>query len=654
MRAMERGVDIVVATPGRLLDLIDSRHVRLDQITQLVLDEADRMLDMGFIHDVRKIIKLVPKARQTLMFSATMPNDIASLAADILHDPVRVEVARAGKAVDRIAQSVYFLPQGHKRAALAALLQDPAMSRVIVFARTKRGADRVARNLAVAKVNAHAIHGNKSQNARQDALEAFRAGRTRVLVATDIAARGIDIDDVSHVINYELPNVPESYVHRIGRTARAGSEGAAIALCAPDERPYLRDIERLTRQPIVDAGQVANIDAYMSLPEAKHNRDEDAPHFERWKARIEHGRRNNRGPAPSPHERAGEARGGGRPGERPASDRFRSERPRAAGDREGHPFDRDRRREGDRPARRDGETATPRPRAARDERPRGAAPRFDGERPARPNTDRAREGGRPWSNRSGNGHGDRKFDRSPDRGAAPRAHGDAAERRRDHGGGDRKAPWQGRDGGDRKPHWTRRDSSDRAHSSLERGERRPIAAGAPGAASTTVGATGDRPNAAYRTERPDRDGRPFERRGEHRGERRDGPRGETTPGQGGGERPHGQGRPPFRGDRENRRPFVQKGERTGGPGSERPLHRGDRDGRPPRDSGGGRSGEARGPNAWQQRGERPVREPRNEQSRDGQSSRGGHTGSGRQGWKPRQRTHAGDAPKPPAKASEPS
>ena len=303
MRTMERGVDIIVATPGRLLDLIDSRHVRLDQVTHLILDEADRMLDMGFIHDVRKIVKMVPKARQTLMFSATMPNDIAKLAGEALHDPVRVEIAHTGKTVDRITQLVYHMQTSQKRAALPALLQDQAMQRVIVFARTKRGADRVARTLLAANIPAHAIHGNKSQNARQDALEAFRNGRTRVLVATDIAARGIDIDDITHVVNYELPNVPESYVHRIGRTARAGATGIAIALCAPDERPYLRDIERLTRHPLTDAGKVEGIEAFANLPEPKNvPRDDDAPHFKRGKAKIEHGRRNNRASDAPAHE----------------------------------------------------------------------------------------------------------------------------------------------------------------------------------------------------------------------------------------------------------------------------------------------------------------------------------------------------------------
>jgi ATP-dependent RNA helicase RhlE len=255
--AIARGVDILVATPGRLLDLIDQRHLRLNQIRTFVLDEADRMLDMGFVRDVRRILKLVPAERHALLFSATMPRDIADLAAEILKNPLRVEIARAGKTVDRIDQRVMFLSAGAKREALASLLQDPEMRRVIVFTRTKRGADRVCQAVEHIGVGVHAIHGNKSQGQRQSALDSFRKGFTRVLVATDIAARGIDIDDITHVINYELPNIPESYVHRIGRTARAGAEGVAIALCAPDEREYLRDIERLTGRALTVIGAPA-------------------------------------------------------------------------------------------------------------------------------------------------------------------------------------------------------------------------------------------------------------------------------------------------------------------------------------------------------------------------------------------------------------
>jgi len=253
--AMARGVHILVATPGRLLDLIGQGHVKLDRVEIAVLDEADRMLDMGFIHDVKKIVARLPARRQTLLFSATMPADIARLAAGILRDPARVEVTPAASTVERAEQRVMFVERGDKRDLLCAMLKDRALARVLVFTRTKHGANKVAEQLGRAGYRADAIHGNKSQGARQRALEGFRAGHVRVLVATDIAARGIDIDGITHVVNYELPNVPETYVHRIGRTARAGAGGAAISLCDGEERAYLRDIERLIgrKVPVVDA-----------------------------------------------------------------------------------------------------------------------------------------------------------------------------------------------------------------------------------------------------------------------------------------------------------------------------------------------------------------------------------------------------------------
>ena len=253
VRAMAPGVDIVIATPGRLLDLIEQGHVRLEKAAWFVLDEADRMLDMGFIRDVRKIVARLPKSRHSMLFSATMPGDVAKLAGEMLKDPVRVEVTPAATTVELIDQKVFFVNAPAKRDLLSRLLRDPHMSRVLVFTRTKHGANRVVKNLAHAGVSADAIHGNKSQNARQQALERFRAGRARVLVATDIAARGIDVDGVTHVINYELPNIPESYVHRIGRTARAGAKGIALSFCDPSERAHLRSIEKLTRRPIAVA-----------------------------------------------------------------------------------------------------------------------------------------------------------------------------------------------------------------------------------------------------------------------------------------------------------------------------------------------------------------------------------------------------------------
>jgi ATP-dependent RNA helicase RhlE len=245
VNALSRGVDIVIATPGRLLDLLNQRKLRLDAVEFLVLDEADRMLDMGFIRDIRKIIAPLPEERQSLLFSATMPADIARLAGEMLSQPVRVEVAPQSTPVERITQRVHHTPAGDKVALLTDILGDKSLSRVLVFTRTKHRANRVAEQLSKRGITADAIHGNKSQSARQQALKRFKSGNVRVLVATDIAARGIDVDGVSHVINYELPNEPESYVHRIGRTARAGADGVAVSFCDPAERAYLRDIERL-------------------------------------------------------------------------------------------------------------------------------------------------------------------------------------------------------------------------------------------------------------------------------------------------------------------------------------------------------------------------------------------------------------------------
>lgn len=248
--ALRRGVDILIATPGRLLDLMDQRYVKLQHLKMLVLDEADRMLDMGFIHDVRKIIERVPPKRQTIFFSATMPSEIAKLASTILTNPVRVEVTPVSSTANTIQQSVYFVDKKDKRKLLLHILQDNAITTALVFARTKHGADRVAKDLVKSGIRAEAIHGDKSQGARQRALSNFKAQTTRVLVATDIAARGIDVDDLSHVINFELPNVPETYVHRIGRTGRAGANGVSISFCDEEEKEYLTDIHKLIKKSI--------------------------------------------------------------------------------------------------------------------------------------------------------------------------------------------------------------------------------------------------------------------------------------------------------------------------------------------------------------------------------------------------------------------
>jgi ATP-dependent RNA helicase RhlE len=248
--ALRRGADILVATPGRLLDLMTQGHVRLESVSIFVLDEADRMLDLGFLPQVRRIVAKLPKERQTLLFSATMPEDIARLADGILRQPVRVEATPVASTVEQVDQSVLFVSGNDKRNLLSALLKDPRMARCLVFVRTKHGANRLAAQLALGDIAVTALHSNKSQAARQKALESFRTGRLRVLVATDIMARGIDVDDITHVINFDLPNVPESYVHRIGRTARAGARGIALSFCDGSERPFLRDIEKLTRRPL--------------------------------------------------------------------------------------------------------------------------------------------------------------------------------------------------------------------------------------------------------------------------------------------------------------------------------------------------------------------------------------------------------------------
>ena len=250
VRALLGGVDVLVATPGRLLDLVKSNALRLGEVECLVLDEADRMLDMGFIHDIRKIVAALPVRRQTQMFSATMPRAIAELAAHMLRDPVKVAVAPVASTVERVEQRVIRVDRAAKPAILVDVLRRETIDRALIFTRTKHGADKVVRGLNRAGIGAEAIHGNKSQNQRERVLAAFRKGEVRTLVATDIAARGIDVDGVSHVVNFDLPNVPETYVHRIGRTARAGAAGIAISLCDGEEVALLRDIEKLIRMSI--------------------------------------------------------------------------------------------------------------------------------------------------------------------------------------------------------------------------------------------------------------------------------------------------------------------------------------------------------------------------------------------------------------------
>ena len=248
--AIQRGVDILVATPGRLLDLMDQGIVKLNEIEYFVLDEADRMLDMGFINDIKKIIAKLPHKRQSLFFSATMPNNIVKLSRRILTNPVKVEVAAVSSTADTIQQHLYYTNKETKRDLLSHILRDKNIDQVLLFSRTKHGADRIVRNLKKEKVTAAAIHGDKAQNARQRALQDFKDGKIRVLVATDIAARGIDIDKLGYVINYDIPNESETYVHRIGRCGRSGDDGISISICEPEENTYIKDIEKLIKQKI--------------------------------------------------------------------------------------------------------------------------------------------------------------------------------------------------------------------------------------------------------------------------------------------------------------------------------------------------------------------------------------------------------------------
>ena len=282
VREVSRGLDVLVATPGRLLDLVEQRAVDLSRLEILVLDEADQMLDLGFIHALKRIVQLVPKTRQTLFFSATMPKAIKQLADAYLTNPAEVSVTPAATTVERIDQSVTHVNQAEKSALLTLFLQKTGLERTLVFSRTKHGADKIVRQLAAAGISAAAIHGNKSQPQRERAIAAFKSGQAPVLIATDIAARGIDIPGVAHVVNFDLPDVPEQYVHRIGRTARAGADGAAIAFCSPDERINLRDIERLIRQPLpvtpLPEGFVAAAQALKALKLPTPERQERGGH----------------------------------------------------------------------------------------------------------------------------------------------------------------------------------------------------------------------------------------------------------------------------------------------------------------------------------------------------------------------------------------
>jgi ATP-dependent RNA helicase RhlE len=310
VRSVMQGVEVMVATPGRLLDLVQSNGLRLNQVEFLVLDEADRMLDMGFINDIRKIVGKLPIKRQTLFFSATMPKDIAELAEAMLRDPARVAVTPVASTVERIVQRIIQVDHSAKPEILAQLLKQEAVNRALVFTRTKHGADKVVKSLERAGISANAIHGNKSQNHRERVLAAFRTGEIRTLVATDIAARGIDVDGISHVVNFDLPNVPETYVHRIGRTARAGAEGIAISLIAgAEDMGYLRDIERLIRIALpredrrTPGHREGHREAAPAASQHRSGRPAPRPHTARANDRTNDRPNESAGPAKGPRRR---------------------------------------------------------------------------------------------------------------------------------------------------------------------------------------------------------------------------------------------------------------------------------------------------------------------------------------------------------------
>ncbi len=407
IRALERGVDILVATPGRLLDLMSQHAVFLDKVETLVLDEADQMLDLGFIHPIRQIVSMIPRERQTLLFSATMPDSIARLAKDLLNQPERVEVTPVATTAERIIQKAIFVDRDDKRALLADLLNDPVITRSLVFTRTKHGADKVVRHLDSVGIRSEAIHGNKSQPQRERALAAFRNGHVTVLIATDIAARGIDVDGVSHVINFDLPNVPEQYVHRIGRTGRAGREGNAISLVEHEDRSFLRTIEALIRQRLP-------IDDRRREPRDDHDRSFGAPKRPAGRPSGNGGGYAGRpaGNGGGYAGRGGDSRYGDnraprsdRPSsDRPAVARGGEERARSLGDRPqgDRPYaDRPRtdRPQGDRPYADRPRTDRPQGERSFGDRPRGDRPHSDRPHSDRPHSDRPRSD-RPQGERS--------------------------------------------------------------------------------------------------------------------------------------------------------------------------------------------------------------------------------------------------------------
>ena len=500
IQAMSRGVDVLVATPGRLIDHMGERTIELAGTEIFVLDEADQMLDLGFVRPIRKIVSQLTMRRQNLFFSATMPREIAGLADEMLKDPVKVAVAPIASTVDRVSQRVIQIEASKKKALLVELFKDPDLARTLVFTRTKRGADRVAKHLEVNGIEAAAIHGNKSQNQRERALEAFKRAEVRVLVATDIAARGIDIDAVSHVVNYELPEVPEAYVHRIGRTARAGAAGSAISLCDREEIDLLRGIERLIRQqiPSQDRRGDAALAAEVKKGGSGAGRDrEDRRYSPRGSGGGDRGQRSGgeqRSAAPRGAPR-GENRGPrgprpeGRPFERDRRDGERSFAPRPDGAQVRRPDDR-----------RNDEARGPRPAGQNGERPS----RFSAPRPAdREHAPRGEHRGPPRGDRRPqNGEGRSERPRSDERRGEQRF-----EPRRD--GAPRPAEQRGRErdqrpqGGDRPQSGDRpqRTGEQRPHNGARQGPRteRPSQG-----RSDNRPERRDRPQAAPRSDRPQR------------------------------------------------------------------------------------------------------------------------------------------------------
>ena len=405
IQAMAQGVDVLVATPGRLIDHMMERNVQLEGTEIFVLDEADQMLDLGFVVPIRRIVQKLAARRQNLFFSATMPKEIGRLADELLQDPAKVSVAPVSTTVERVSQQVVHIEAGKKRALLTEMFADPAMSRTLVFTRTKRGADKVAQHLERAGIRVAAIHGNKSQRQREEALAAFKASKIRALIATDIAARGIDIDLVTHVVNFELPNVPEAYVHRIGRTARAGAGGIAISFCAGDERSLLKDIEKLTRQ-IIQSTDRRN-DATLAADAASSRSDDSGDYRDP---------RRSGGRSSSGGDRGGRSGGGGRGGNAGGGFRGGERREGTGGNSNGYRADArsEPRRDGDRTG-----AATPRSASTVDARP-AWRPALDADRaaehPARAERPRTTERGR-----ENNQLGNVAFLSRPDREAAHRA-----------------------------------------------------------------------------------------------------------------------------------------------------------------------------------------------------------------------------------------